>query len=517
MTRNLVTAFGRTSERGRVDDAREFVDRMSEAEGIGRFGVWRWEISSGRVRWSDELHHIYGLRPGEFTGTVEGFLAHLHPADRERVWSDIQRAVGRLEPFVFEKRILRQDGKERVLLSQGQVVAGSDGAAKTVVGVCHDVTDRVEAEHVLGLSEHRMRAIIDNTPSIVAVKDLEGRYLMTNAECGRILGVSPDELVGRECVELFPDIGDQLRANDRKAAAEGEAVYDEAVLMRDGEPRTYALVTFVLPDDAGLPVATCTIGTDVTERSERESERRERITWQHRIDSALADGRMLVYGQPVINVLTGERRWSELLVRMRSHDDDEGVLQPAAFLPAAERFGLIQGIDVWMVRQALRLAPALAPEVNLSAVTLCDPAARHEIVALLEAQPAAARSIVFEITETAVAEHLDAACEFAAELTALGCGLALDDFGTGFGSFTYLRMLPLRYLKIDRSFVVELVRSRDDRRVVQSIIGIAEQFGLRTIAEGVEDEPTLDLLRELGADYAQGFYTGHPASLRSPA
>ena len=109
--------------------------------------------------------------------------------------------------------------------------------------------------------------------------------------------------------------------------------------------------------------------------------------------------------------------------------------------------------------------------------------------------------------------HLEAARAFAADVSALGCGLALDDFGTGFGSFTYLRTLPLSYLKIDISFVRSLLDSDDDRRVVQSIIGIAERFGLRTIAEGVEDEATLDLLRELGADYAQGFHLGRPAPL----
>jgi EAL domain-containing protein (putative c-di-GMP-specific phosphodiesterase class I) len=195
---------------------------------------------------------------------------------------------------------------------------------------------------------------------------------------------------------------------------------------------------------------------------------------------------------------------------MRPEKAGGALLASAAFLPAAERFDMIQAIDVWMVRQALTLPAVPAPEVNLSAVTLCDAGARREIVALLEAAPEAAPRIVFEITETASPGHLDAARAFADELTAFGCGLALDDFGTGFGSFTYLRVLPLRYLKIDRSFVRDLVRSRDDRRVVQSVIGIAQQFGLGTIAEGVEDEPTLDLLRELGADYVQGFPIGRP-------
>lgn len=495
------------------DELREYADRMSQAERIARFGVWRWELESDRVRWSDELHHIYGLSPGAFPGTVDAFLSYLHPDDREPVWASIDRAVQHVEPFVFEERILRADGVQRVLLSQGRVITGPDGAVAALVGVCHDVTDRVDAELALGLSERRMRAIIDNTPSIIAVMDLDGRYLMTNSETRRVLEKPPDQIIGHECAELFPTISAQLRRNDRRAAAEGEAIFDEAMLMRDGEPRTYALVTFMLPDDSGLPVETCTIATDVTERRERESERRERLGWQGRITAALREDRMVVFAQPVVDVATGEHEWSELLVRMRPPEADGPLLQPGAFLPAAERFGLIQAIDVWMVGQALRLVSQVSPEVNLSAVTLCDAAARREIIELLAAAPDAAKQIVFEITETASAGHIDAACEFADELTALGCGLALDDFGTGFGSFTYLRQLPLRYLKIDRSFVLGLTQSVDDQRVVKSIIGIGRQFGLRTIAEGVEDQATLDLLRDLGADFIQGFHTGRPALL----
>ena len=496
------------TEQPRVEEGlREFAERMSAAERIAGFGVWRWELTTGVMRWSDELQRIHGLEPGDFPGTLQGFLAHVHPEDREGVWAAIERAVGLLEPFVFEARIVRVDGDERVLLLQGVVHPGPDGAAADLVAVCHDVTERVDAKRALGKSERRMRAIIDNSPSIIAVKDLDGRYLMTNAETTRFLGVAAEDIVGRLCGELFPTISEQLRANDRKATAEREPVFDEAVLIRDGEQRTFATVTFALPDEAGLPVETCTIGTDITERKERESERRERNRWRERIGSAIDEDRMLAYAQPVVDLQTGAADWCELLVRLRA-PDEAVVLQPAAFLPEAERFGMIQSIDIWMVRQALSLSPLPAPEINLSAVTLCDPTARREIVGLLQAAPEAARRLVFEITETAGASHLQAASEFAAELTALGCGLALDDFGTGFGSFTYLRVLPLRYLKIDRSFVHDLVGSRDDRRVVESIIGIARQFGLRTIAEGVENQPTLDLLRELGADYIQGFHTG---------
>jgi len=492
----------------------EYADRISEAERILGFGTWEWDIASGSVRWSDELHRIYGLRPGAFGGTVDAFMEHVHPGDRERVGANVARAVETLEPFVFEERIRRADGEERVLLSQGRVIAGPDGSASALVGVCHDVTERAEIERALGASERRMRAIIDNTPSLISVKDLSGRYLMSNAESGRVLGMSAEEIVGKYCADLFSaDVAEVQRANDRRAATEGEPVYGEAIIVRGGMPRTYVTSTFALPDGKGFPIETCTIATDVTERRAYESSRRERSEWADRIVSALDDDRMLLYSQPIVDLNTGAQTARELLIRMRTAAASDEILAADAFLLAAERFGLVQMIDIWMVGRAVALPASIVPQVNLSAVTMCDPDARDQIVGVLKASPDAAARIVFEITETAAAEHLEAARAFAQDVERLGCRLALDDFGTGFGSFTYLRSLPLSYLKIDRSFVRGLVDSLDDRRVVQSIIGIAEQFDLATIAEGVEDQATLELLRELGANYAQGFHLGRPTLL----
>ena len=489
-------------------ELREHAQRMAEAERVAGFGVWRWEVATGVVTWSDQLHAIYGIGPGEFEGTVEGFVGRLHPDDRERVGGHVAHAVETLEPFAFEERIVRPDGSVRVLLSQGRVITDDNGRAAALVGVCHDVTERAAVEHQLGTNQRRMRAILDNSPSAVAVKDLEGRYRMVNSECCRVLGVDAEDLIGHRCHEhLEAELADRLRANDQLAAAIGEPVYEEMILVRDGEPRTFMMTTFPLPDPAGHPVETCTIGTDVTERRELEDRRLQRLAWQQRIESAMAEGRLLAYAQPVVDLATGDHTKCELLVRMR---EDDAILPPSAFLPAAERFGLIRAIDVWMVRRAIELAGDLAPGVNLSAISMCDRDVRAEILGLLRAEPQAARGIVFEITETAAAEHLDAARAFAADVTALGCGLALDDFGTGFGSFTYLRDLPLRYLKIDTSFVRDAVRSEGDRRIVQSIIGVAGQFGLQTIAEGVEDDDTLAFVRAAGADHAQGFLLGRP-------
>lgn len=516
---NLLVLFRDTTELHRAEaEMDEFAKWMSEAEGVAHFGVWKWDLASGRVRWSDELHRIYGLAEGEFEGTVEGFLAYLDPANRDRVWAEIERAMQTLEPFEFEETIIRPGGERRTLHSHGRAIVGHDGEMTALVGVCHDLTEQTEAKRALGHSERRMAAIVDNLPSVVTVKDHAGRYVMANAEFSNLLGKPAAALIGAACSDLFPEeIASRFLANDARAINQREVVYDEVVLLRDGERRTFTTVTFALPDAEGRSNETCTIGTDITDRHERESERRARHECERTINAAIAEDRLVAFAQPVIELASGRRTSSELLVRMRPAAASADLLQPADFLPAAERFGMVQAIDTWMVQQALKLAPELALEVNLSGVTLGDSAARRRILGLLAAEPEKAPRIVFEITETVAADLLDSVCEFADELTALGCGLALDDFGTGFGSFTYLRRLPLRYLKIDRSFVGGLIGSLDDQRVVRSIIGIAEEFGLHSIVEGVEDEPTLDLLRELGAHYVQGFHLGRPAPVPEPA
>ena len=314
---------------------------------------------------------------------------------------------------------------------------------------------------------------------------------------------------------LFPTVSAQMRANERRAAETLQPVLDDVELVLDGEARTYLTVTFALPGDDGRAVETCTIATDVTEVREKESRRREQHKWEEWIHAALDQDRLLVYAQPVFALRDGASEWRELLARLDPPGSGVDLLKPVDFLPAAERWELIQAIDIRMVELALGLEDGIGTSVNLSAVTLCDPDARHEILARLRAMPAAAERLVFEITETAAAGQLAAAECFAAELAGLGCGIGLDDFGTGFGAFTYLRRLPLRFVKIDASFVRTIATSHSDRRVVSSIIGVAREFGLRTVAEGVEDEATLAILRELGVDYAQGYLLGAPEPVDS--
>lgn len=232
------------------------------------------------------------------------------------------------------------------------------------------------------------------------------------------------------------------------------------------------------------------------------------LGWVRRIRSALAEERLVLYAQPIVDLRSGRTSHRELLIRMLSDDGD--VIPPVAFIPTAERFGLIAQIDRWVVQQGLRLAVNGEPvSINLSAHSIGD-------AEILECVRAAARNglardaVIFELTETAAMTNMQVARAFIEELDRLGCAVALDDFGTGFGSFSYLKHLPTSYLKIDVEFVHELSSNLTDRHVVKSITDIGHSLGKRIIAEGVESADTAHTLREYGVDYAQGSYTGAP-------
>jgi diguanylate cyclase (GGDEF)-like protein len=238
------------------------------------------------------------------------------------------------------------------------------------------------------------------------------------------------------------------------------------------------------------------------------------LGWVQRIRDALAEDRFVLYAQPIVDLRTGRSSHRELLVRMLSDDGD--AIPPQAFIPTAERFGLINDIDRWVTSEGLGLTRrGGGVSINLSARSIGDPR-------ILDMVRAAARDglgrgrAIFEITETAAMTNMQEARIFTEALKELGCDVALDDFGTGFGSFSYLKHLPSRYLKIDVEFVRDLTRDETDQQVVKSITEVGHSLDKRIIAEGVEDRATLHALRRYGVDCAQGFYLGVPERVSQP-
>ncbi len=251
---------------------------------------------------------------------------------------------------------------------------------------------------------------------------------------------------------------------------------------------------------------------------DRQHELRARMRWAQRIQEALGGDGFEFMIQPIACLATGEVRRHELLLRMRGEEGE--LIPPGVFLQTAERSGLIGDIDRWVVARALRLLEAWHAqgrtdvlEVNLSGATLGDARTMDAIVREVAAAQVDHSRLVLEVTETAAITNVERARTFAGRLAALGCQFALDDFGTGFGSFYYLKHLPFDCLKIDGDFIRSLPTSPRDQLTVKAIVDIARGLGKLTIAEFVEDEATLALLRELGVDHAQGYHVGRPVPL----
>jgi EAL domain-containing protein (putative c-di-GMP-specific phosphodiesterase class I) len=241
-----------------------------------------------------------------------------------------------------------------------------------------------------------------------------------------------------------------------------------------------------------------------------------RLSWSQRIRHALEHDGLLLHWQPIVELASGDVSHGELLLRMCS---DGGIVLPAAFLQAAERLGLIHAIDRWVVQRAIQLmagtiGPAPRMGINLSGESIVgDPHLLEMIEQELARSSVDPANLIFEVTETAAIANMPEATEFARGLTSLGCSLALDDFGTGFGSFYYLKHLPVSYVKLDGEFIQNLPRSEVDEHVVKAIVGVSQALGIKTVAESVADEETIGMLHKHEVDYAQGYYVGKPAPL----
>jgi diguanylate cyclase (GGDEF)-like protein/PAS domain S-box-containing protein len=245
--------------------------------------------------------------------------------------------------------------------------------------------------------------------------------------------------------------------------------------------------------------------------------RRREMQWAARINNALEEGRFELFRQTILPLQKPEAGLHyELLLRMR--DEQGKIVAPNQFIAAAERYAITPSIDCWVIENALRWLVSEADEreklamcsINLSGQSLGDDKFLPFVIEQFHRSGIDASKICFEITETAAIASFSQANRFIQALKELGCMFALDDFGTGLSSFGYLKHFPVDFLKIDGSFVKEMLHDPIDREMVRSINEIGHLTGKKTIAEFAENQEIIEMLRGIGVDYAQGYGIATP-------
>lgn len=462
---------------------------------------------------SPSVELAFGWRREHWIGT--DITSHRVHADDVDAVAAVLREVAHGESAATRLRVSTADGSYRWVEARGKPYIDGQGNTDGVIFATRLIDGQVAAEQQHKADRERFEAVVANAPSAISVRDLEMRYTLVNEAFCKMFGKkSIEDVIGRTEDEVLPpDVLKRSRHAVVRLLAEDKVIEEETISL--GRETIFVMTQcFSLRNSVGAIAELVTIRTDITHRKRIEQAAAERATWHERIETAVSDGRLLVFSQPIVDIATRETVAEELLVRLRVVDAQE-TLSPHEFLPQCEKHGLMPAIDRYMAARAIDLArTGRRVSVNITGDTIGNATVMSEILEMLAAAgPAVTDKIMFEITETIALASPEMAKAFSLGMRNLGCRVALDDFGTGYGTFTELRVLDLDALKIDQSFVKDMFKDPDDERVVNTIAFVARTYGLTTVAEGVETEETLERLAELGIDRAQGYVFGEPTPI----
>jgi PAS domain S-box-containing protein len=460
------------------------------------------------VEWNRAAELIFGFERAEVLARrVRDLIVPPDQADAQtRRFADLGLPGAAFQTHAYVTDGLRSDG-QRIPLSVR--VKPTDTEPVNYVISVEDLSGHEPTE----LAHRQLEAMIDSSEDAMALLGLDGRILTWNRGAESLYGFTSDEACGRLFTSfLVPGARMNEPLEWLSLLRQGQTVERETErLDRNGEKLWVSARMIALPGAEGEIIGFIWIGRDVSERhrlEQRHGVDAEEAEMGRRIRRAISEGGFQFAAQPILGISGKAIDHHELLLRMRT--EMGGLATPDRFLPYAERTGLITEIDLWVVEHGIEVAARHPVAINLSAASIGRESVCKRIESRLRETGVDPSRITFELTETAAAEDIDRATDLVERLAALGCGIALDDFGTGFGTFTYLNRLQVTELKIDRQFVSGICNGDSDRRVVATMVAVAQNFGIRTVAEGIEDEATRAELEDLGVDLGQGYLFARP-------
>lgn len=517
------------------------------------------------VHANEALARITGYSEEEMIGRPISLFLHTKGQTDSSWFNDVLQSAGR-DRYTMEHQIEHADGHLLWALMSVSAIMDADGEPEFQVVQIQDISDRRRyegrleflAEHdpLTGLFNRRRftfevqsqvaRVLRHSSTSCVLFLDIDN-FKYVNDSLGHSAG---DDLIEAVAMQLLQtsretDIvarlgGDEFallltETTSHQALVHAErlreAVENGGFMVGHQDVRiTISVgVAEISPDgsmtpedvmmDADLAMYEAKdAGRNTVREFGPNSEHREhvaaRMAWSVRISDALHNDRFVLHAQPILDIRLGEVTHHELLIRMR--DVDGSLIPPTEFLYTAERFGMAIDIDKWVLGQAIGILSGLPPDspikiaVNVSGGSLDGTELTDWLTDTLTEKKVSPSSLVIEVTETDAITNMARARRFADALQSLDCEFSLDDFGAGFGSFYYLKHLPIDYIKIDGDYISSLTSSDTDQVIVKSMIQLASGLGKRTVAEFVGDQESLELITDFGVDYAQGFFIGKP-------
>lgn len=441
--------------------------------------------------------------PEEDRAVLEGALAKAEKTEAElRYLADHDPLTGLLNRRSFRAKL------DRYVSFSARY--GGQGAAMIIdIDGLKEVNDRLghqPGDNLIRRVAEILRERVRETDMVARLSGDEFAVLMPQTDTAGALQLGED--LRAQVAEGFPagsdlgtatiSVGITMFGGKQDAGAEAVLVAADQAMYRAKEEGRNRIALFHAPGEG-----------------ERTPLRRQ--TTSARIRDALTKDRLSLATQPIHSVASGGVERYELLLRMTGESGE--LLPAAAFIEVAERSGMVQELDRWVVARALELlaereraGQPVSLHVNISGASLTDVSVLEFIERRLDEGDADPGRCTFEITRTAQVEDYEAAAGFADRLTEFGCEIAIDDYGAGFSPFHHLKELPFDVIKIDGSFIRDLPRNDADQLTVKAIVEIARGLGKRTIAGFVQDDETMQMLRAYGVDMAQGFHLGRPVA-----
>jgi diguanylate cyclase (GGDEF)-like protein/PAS domain S-box-containing protein len=548
----------------------ESEQRLQHVMGITREGIWDWHLPSGHVMHNHQWFETLQCNADDLLDTLEAFTAIIHPEDRALVHQRIDDLVkGRSDTYHSEHRLVRKDGQSIWVQDRGRVVERDEkGAALRVVGSFSDISYQKAHQNYLERIAHYDP--LTGLPNRVLLADRMGQVMAQAKRQGTQMAVAYLDLDGFKAINDHYDhnVGDQLlqalanhfkatlREGDTMARLGGDefvAVFADLADVHDSIGLINRLLDVAsrptLVENLSLKVS-ASIGVsfypqdDDTDADQllRQADQamysaklagknryhlfdakhdrtlRARNEALERIRLALAQNEFVLHYQPKVNLRTGALVGAEALIR-RQHPE-LGMRAPGTFLPDIEGHALSVNVGEWVLDTALKqmedwlaIGLDLPISVNISAHHLQQHNFSDRLKTLLAAHPTVPRGhLELEVLETAALDELDQVAAVMRDCASLGVGFALDDFGTGYSSLTYLKRLPAQVLKIDQSFVRDMLDDPEDLAIVEGVLGLARAFRRQAVAEGAETTAHCKLLLEVGCELAQGYGIARPMS-----